>query len=793
MQTKRISLLMFLFLLIFGNAKSQSNRKTLQAVKATTPLKIDGHLNEPEWETAAIADDFRMWRPGNGDPISKDYQTTIKILYDDSGLYFGAIMKDPDPKSIARQYGARNSFPQADFFGIIINPYDDKRTEFEFFIMSTGVQADAISIEDVEDENWNQVWQSAVSITENGWVAEVKIPYSALRFPEGEHQDWALNLHRRIRRTNEQYSWNFIDKEKGLRSQQAGLLTNLENIAPPLRLSLTPYSFYSVQNKNGVNSSRFSAGMDLKWGINDSYTLDAVLVPEFGQVAFDNDILILNPFEQQFTENRTFFTEGTNLFAIGDLFYSRRIGQVPEIMNLQNGKTITNTPDRIPLINALKVSGRGKNGLGIGVFNVITQKTKATITDDTTNDKESVVVSPLTNFNVTVLDQQFANNSSISFVNTNVYRVGNFSDANVSGLVLNLNNKSNYFLYLAPKLSIVSGVSGFGSELRLGKRSGKYQFEYFNEIKDDAFEINDLGFQLFNNFQNNGASIAYQIFQPNKWFNTFNIELQGVLTHLYKPSKYVGNEISLNANATTKKQAWISTSFTLKAGPQKDYRFKSLEVSDAYFQTPTQYDFSVNYIADRRKKINYTLGVSFHNQIGVATNAYTIQLNPSARLSDRFVMDWGLNIARRNHEYGYVNTQENQDIFGNRQVKSIENTFKTTYYLNKDLFIDLSLRHFWSTVRYKENYFTLLANGSLTDVAYQTNHDLNYNSWNLSLNLFWQFSPGSQLVAQFRNSIQGLHQDAYLTFLENVRQLNKQPSTSVFSLKVLYFLDMNRI
>lgn len=792
MEIEKVFFLVFIFSWTIGNGQGQSNRKALQAVRTSSPIKIDGNLDESAWVKAAVAKNFRMWRPGNGDPISADYETTVNILYDDSGIYFGAIMKDPAPDKVARQYGARNTFPQADFFGIIINPYDDKRTEFEFFVMSTGVQADAISIEDVEDDNWNQVWESAVRFTDTAWIAEVKIPYSALRFPKGKQQDWALNLHRRIRGTNEQYSWNFIDKEKGLRSQQAGILTNLENISPPLRLSLTPYTFYSVQHENGTTNNRFSAGMDLKWGINDSYTLDAVLVPEFGQVAFDNDVLLLNPFEQQFTENRNFFTEGVNLFSIGNLFYSRRIGEVPKNLNLEHHQLLTDKPDRIPLINALKVSGRGKNGLGVGFFNAITQRTEGTVTNALTNEKKLVDISPLTNFNVTVLDQQFANNSSVSFVNTNVFRAGDFSNANVNTLVLNLNNRKNYFLYVAPKWSVVDEVHGFGAELRAGKRSGKYQFEYFNEMKDDQFEINDLGFQLFNNFQNNGVAVSYRIFRPNKLFNTFNIGLRGIVTHLFNPSKYTANVISLTANVTTKKQSWISTELTFNAGPQNDYRFKSLIVNDNYFQTPSQFGFNLNFTSDRRKKINYQLGISANSQLGNKTSALGLRFNPSMRLSDRFTIDWGVSFSQRNNEFGYVNTEATSDIFGNRQVKAIENTFKTTYYLNKDLFIDLSLRHFWSTVRYQEDYFRLLADGSLTNTDYSANHDLNYNSWNLNINLFWQFAPGSQLVVQFRNSLQGIDQNSRLGFFENLEQLNKQPGVSTISLKLLYFLDTNR-
>lgn len=772
---------------------AQESRKSIEAIRVATAPKIDADLNETIWKNAPIAKDFRMWRPGNGDLIPKKYNTQVKVIYDDNAIYFGAYMKDPLPKDIPMQFGVRNSFPQADFFGIIINPYDDKITEFEFFIMSTGVQADAISVEDAEDENWNQVWESAVKIVDDGWVAEVKIPYSALRFPKKDVQNWGLNFHRRIRKTNEQYSWNFIDKSKGLRSQQTGILKNLKNLKPPLRLSLTPYTFFAVQNENETSNSRFSAGMDLKLGLNDSYTLDAVLIPEFGQVAFDEDILLLSPFEQQFSENRAFFTEGTNLFSIGDLFYSRRIGQVPNLVDIGSNRVYDDLPDRIPLVNALKISGRGNNGLGVGVFNAITEKTTTSVTDITTQDKEDIEISPLTNFNVLVLDQQFNKNSSISFVNTSVVREGHFKDANVSALVLNLINKDNYFLTASPKLSINNNEKGFGSEFRIGKRSGTYQFEFINQINDEKFNINDLGFQLNNNFHNNSAIVSYRIFEPTKHLNTFDLSLNTTIKSLYKPSIYIGNEVSLSSTMTTKKQFFISTKFVANLGSQKDYRYKSLTTNDTYFKTPTQLGFRAQVNSDLRRKFNYIVGGFYSNQISNNTSSLELLINPSIRISNKWAFSYKYNYTRRINERGYVNTIENENIFGNRLVQTFENNIKSTYYLNTDMFVDFSLRHFWTPVKYDNTFYSLQPKGELLADTYQNNHNLNYNSWNVNLNFFWQFAPGSQLIAQYRNAIRSTGNDSSLTFSENLDNLFKQPSISNFSIKVLYYLDVNRL
>lgn len=179
--------------------------------------------------------------------------------------------------------------------------------------------------------------------------------------------------------------------------------------------------------------------MDIKYGLSENFTLDATLVPDFSQVGFDDVVLNLGPFEQQFTEQRQFFTEGTELFNIANLFYSRRIGGPPIDQfdvygNLSANEEVIDYPSKTTMINAIKVSGRTKKGLGIGFFNAITQKTEATIRNNQSGDIRKEVIDPFTNFNILVLDQQFNQNSTVSLINTNVTRNGSFRDANVTAL-----------------------------------------------------------------------------------------------------------------------------------------------------------------------------------------------------------------------------------------------------------------------------------------------------------------------------------------------------------------------
>jgi hypothetical protein len=233
-------------------------------------------------------------------------------------------------------------------------------------------------------------------------------------------------------------------------TQYDGLITELANIKPPTRLNLYPYASAVTNVFQGQTDFDWNVGMDIKYGLSENFTLDATLVPDFSQVGFNDVILNLGPFEQQFTEQRQFFTEGTELFNIANLFYSRRIGGPPIDQfdvygNLSANEEVIDYPSKTTMINAIKVSGRTKKGLGIGFFNAITQKTEATIRDNQSGDIRKKVIDPFTNFNILVLDQQFNQNSTVSLINTNVTRNGSFRDANVTALDWHIETKDSRY------------------------------------------------------------------------------------------------------------------------------------------------------------------------------------------------------------------------------------------------------------------------------------------------------------------------------------------------------------
>ena len=220
-----------------------------------------------------------------------------------------------------------------------MSTYDDRLNHFGFIITSSGAIGDSFSSGEFSEEslNYDTVFDAKMNVNNDGWSVEFIIPYSAIRFPEKDIQNWGLNFGRSMPDLDDNgYAWNPVDSKVFEYHESMGLLKNLENIKPPTRLFFYPYLQSSVNAQKGSkSSSSYSAGMDLKYGINNSFTLDMTLIPDFGQVSFDDRELNLSPFEQQFSEKRAFFTEGADLFEkadgigyrSGNFLYSRRIGQ----------------------------------------------------------------------------------------------------------------------------------------------------------------------------------------------------------------------------------------------------------------------------------------------------------------------------------------------------------------------------------------------------------------------------------------------------------------------------------
>ncbi len=796
-------LFLTLFLLLAPSLSAQQSKKHVAAKYTEKAPIIDGILNDLVWKSADKATGFVMFKPGTGTPEPETQKTQVQVLYDNSAIYIAARLDDPDPQHIPRQFSSRDNFVQADFFGVAINPFNDGVNDSEFFVSSAGVQSDAKVTTNGEDFSWNAVWKSAVKLNKNGWSVEIKIPYAALRFSNETIQTWGINFHRFIQNKKEQYSWNFIDKTKGRITEYSGDLLGIKNIDPPVRLSFYPYSQATYTHFDGSGKLKATAGLDIKYGINDSYTLDATLIPDFGQVAFDDIVLNLGPFEQQYDEKRAFFTEGTEFFNKGDLFYTRRVGDTPlnyyKVYDIvEPGEVVKENPEKVKMLNAIKVSGRSKSGFGLGIFNAITNTSKAIIKNEITGEERDFVTNPFSNYNVLVLDQQFRKNSSVSFVNTNVLRRGDAYDANVTSVLLDLRTKSNKYaletdLSVSNKFYQDKTVSGFKGMLGLSKVSGAHQYGASVDFSDKYYDKRDLGFQQYQNYVFFQTEYSYRIFEPTRSLNSFKLFTWQHLIYLQNPFSYIGNGIGGGVFATTRKYLSFGGNLNMNFGYKNDYYEPRVE--GRFYKRKEPQSLRLWISTDYRKKMALDLSVSGGKVFGEQNgqNDMGFSINPRYRFNDKFQMLYAFRWSKTAQETGYVTQNESGIIFGRRNKKSIVNTLSGTLNLSTKSAFSLSFRYYWSPVIYDKQLYMLQEDGFLSPTSYENNYDTNFNSWNLDLSYSLEFAPGSQLVALYRNAIFDQNTHAQLSFIDNMDNLFKEPVTHQLSLKLIYYLDYNSI
>jgi hypothetical protein len=767
-------------------------------------------MNEEVWTKAdSTQNEFITIRPIPA--LKSEHRTTVRMVYDDFALYFFVTCFDVKD-SISKVFTVRDDYnANADIFSIFMDTYNDHQNGFYFGITSTGVQLDGKILSGDVNDQLNLVWESQVRISDNAWLAELKIPYSALRFSKQEVQSWNVNFGRQIARTREESSWVTVNPDFENFLVNSAPLKGISNINPPLRLSLIPYlSGYVNQEEHGFGRS-FFGGMDVKYGINEAFTLDVTLVPDFGQVIYDNQVLNTSPFEIQFNENRQFFTEGMELFNKSGIFYSRRIGvQAPRevlITNLQNQEVLNGVQGMPQLYNASKFSGRTKKGLGIGIFNALSAPTVGTAFNTVTNEFREFLAAPLTNYNTLVFDQNLKNNSSLTLTNTNVLREGIFYDANVTALNANLNTKDNKFFLngrsaVSQKYAAIENELGYNLGLSAGKQRGNliYSLNYFEE--DDQYDPNDLGFNPVNNRRFVNAFIGYRYFKP--WWKfvrmTTNVSLS--YNRLYRPNVYTESNLDWSAFAMTKHfDAYgvsAYTSFTEK------YDYFEPRVWGSYFVIPRWYGaggwISTNYQKPLAVDANFYY-------VGFAENPswkyLSYMFSPRVRASNKILvtLNWSLEDQRNDRGYAVqfgapVDTVSGI-LFGERNRMNLTQYLEFNYTLNNRMNIALRTRHYWSVLSYSR-FFTLAEDGSLAPNATlglaadgSSAYDLNYNAFTVDCAYRWVFKQGSELSLVWKSAIFTSGNTLNTGYFRNMDDMfNAGLTNNSFSIKLLYWLDV---
>lgn len=813
-----LHLLCILLLLTSHALRGQITPKILPAQRTTQTVIIDGKLTDLAWKDAAKADDYIEFRPVIGRKEEQGNHTETFLMYNDEGIYFGGTCYERSLDSISKELKGRDGFGMNDYIGLIFDTYNDKLNGFEYFVTPLGEQWDAKMTSNTnsdnggEDFSWNAVWKSAVVIHDKGWSFEIFLPYSAIRFSKDKLQNWGLNITRRRRKTEQQYTWSAINPNINGFLTQEGTWEGISDIKPPLRLQFSPYfSVYSnhfpanlADQKNWTN--QLSGGLDLKLGLNQAFTLDATLIPDFGQVQSDNQVLNLTPFEVKFNENRSFFTEGTELFNKGNLFYSRRIGGTPIHLgkvygNLDANEKLIKNPTEAKLINASKISGRTKSGLGIGILNAITRPQYALIENLENGDTRHFETNPTTNYNILVLDQTLKNNSSVSFVNTNVLRGNNNYNANVSaGLFSFFDKKNTYNLSGSAAISQlnfkndgIKNSTGYSHTIGFGKTSGRFTYNLTQELTDKKFNSNDLGYFTNNNFINHRLYVGYRYTEPKGWYNRLFLNLNSNISNLYSPigtiaSKYQQSRIQVNINAQTKKLVWFGVMFNYRPHENDFYEPRQT----GYVYTRGQSVTLGGWIeSNSAKKYSFSveaferLFINFYN-----LNGLDLYIGQTYRFNSKFSINYRLGLEPRPNGLGYTTTtSDNTIVFALRKVNTIDNIINLKYSFTNKMGLTFRARHYGSTVNNK-TFFALNTDGTLRPIANITdNRNRNVNYFNIDMVYTWQFAPGSFLNAVWKNATFYNSNRADHSYFENLQNTLQADQNNNLSLKVIYFLD----
>lgn len=759
-----IFILTFSAFIAFGQQKSYESRRL-----ATKPPVIDGSGDDPAWQSAEWGTGFIQREPFEGQPPAE--QTSFKILYDDNNLYVLIRAHDHQPDSIVRRLSRKDEF-DGDWVGIQIDSYEDKLTAFSFSVTAAGVKIDeAITNDNNTDGSWNAVWYAKVSRDDQGWLAEMRIPLSQLRFARKENSQWGLQVMRQIFRRNEFSVWSPMPREKSQWVRLFGTLTGIRGITPKRDIEILPYTVVkgeSYQKESGNpyapgKEVKVNGGVDGKIGITNDLTLNFSVNPDFGQVEADPSEVNLTAFESYFSEQRPFFVEGKNItsfqltsgdggLSMDNLFYSRRIGRKPHHEPETEDNEYLKMPEETSILGAFKLSGKTRKGWSVGIMESFTQKETGRI--DREGEERTEAVEPFTNYFIARAEKDFnkgqhilggmvtatnrdIQDNSLRFLATDAYSGGiNYSAytknrqyelslrtafSHVAGSTEAITrlqeSPTHYFQRVDHRYKEVdstrTSLSGSGGTATFSKiGGGRWRYMAWLTWRSPELELNDAGFLRQADEIQQVFWAQYRIIEPFSIFRAVYINMnqwKGFDFHWNKT--YGGGNINLNADF---KNSWYAgTGFNREDAAQTRSALRGGPV----FTFPGGWSYWFDMGTDSRKKIMLSLSYnSFHGDHQHFINSYYgmgIRYRPSNAVSIR--IDPGYTYSR--DKLQYVTTLDYGDTKRYIMAGLDQRVFSASIRLNINLSPDMTIQYWGQPFLFAGNYrdFKYAANGMAHD------------------------------------------------------------------------------
>jgi len=826
------------------------------ATRINNRPKIDGKLTDACWETGVWAGGFTQQIPNQGKSSTQD--TEIKILYDNNNLYVGFKCYDKGPGKI-RPILSRRDEMAGDIAGIALDSYNDKQTAYEFNVAASGQKVDLVHVGAYNwDPNWDAVWDGKANVSDSIWTSEIQIPFSQIRFAPGKEQVWGMHIWRWIDRLNEEDQWKLIPVDAPAMVYLFGELHGIEGIKPKANYEFLPYlNTRFSPNTDQENKMKYGAGLNGKIGLNSGFTLDYAFNPDFGQIEADPSVLNLTTYEVFNEEKRPFFLEGNAIldFSMDDdmLFYSRRIGHAPSYFpELEDNQTIS-IADNTPILSALKLTGKTKNGLSVGVVESITSKENATIFGD--GSKSKVAVEPFTNFMVGRIKQDFdGGNTVLGGMVTSTFRkidddhLNFLSKSALAGGIDFQHNwkKRKYFVDFKGFFSDIQGdkqaisnlqlspvhyyqrvdadyleydpdrtsLSGWGGLLRGGKRSGKFRATGSLNWRSPGVDFNDVGYLYQADIIEELVNLKYTVTKPKGIVRSYFVEfeqehdwnfgLENTQDRL-KLHGYLQLNNLWSAHLNLKKNFNIYDTRELRGGPSlyKD-DFNDVEL---FVQTNTVKDFWAGF--GPRYKF-------FSDKIS-STSYFTLflkwQISDQFNISSRTIFDHSID----HHQF----VRQATDLIGNTQYlvgtidrNTLSSTLRFEYYISPEISLQYYGNPYASIGTYEnfrevadasnkslEKRYVSLENSEIASNRYTlkkngvssyniANPDFNFQQFNSNLVGRWEFRPGSTLYLVWTNTRSNYSDQLGQSIWKSFDDIMNVKSENVFMIKFSYWFSL---
>jgi hypothetical protein len=574
-----------------------------EAVQVTAgSVEVDGNLDDEAWKTARWITDFVQKDPVEGAPAT--VATEVAFLYDESALYVAGRMRGSDRAGVADLITRRDDPGRAERLIVSLDTFRDRRTAYSFAVTAAGVRIDyfhPIDNEFERDFTFDPVWSARTQVTADGWTAEMRIPFSQLRFNPGAELVWGVNVNRYVPTINEDDFWIIVPRDQAGWASRFGELVGIRDVPGSRRIEVIPYVASSARiRSDGIfneddpftdrTEGELRTGIDFRMGLGPNLTLDATVNPDFGQVEADPAEVNLTAFETVFEERRPFFTQGQqNFVGYGpEWYYSRRVGAQPH--GTVTGDFV-DTPKMTTILGAAKVTGRLPSGLTVGALAGITDDERARTFDVETGEVDEIVVEPLTEYGVLRLQQQIGQNAStLGLTLTAMNRdfaeaeelaarvpehafaggldwnrrfddgwyeiLGHVGFSRVAGdtaAIARIQRSSAHFFQRpdADHLEMDptrTSLSGWSAALRGGKRTGTWRWNHGVWFDSPGFELNDVGIQGRSDDIAGWLELFYHDTQPGEvfrnWFagilneNHWNFDGQRRFSNLFLYSEW---------------------------------------------------------------------------------------------------------------------------------------------------------------------------------------------------------------------------------------------------------------